>query len=105
MAAQDGVIMTRAYQSRVLKKSVNPMCRKCHKRPETISHTLAHGEKYSWTLYKDRHDQVVGVLYYHLCTHTYHRMDAGTIPWTAELEISKQNWKASVVRSSVCNVT
>ena len=25
--------------------------------------------------------------------------------WTAELEISKQKWKASVVRSSVCNVT
>jgi len=33
VAAQDGVIMTRAYQSRVLKKSVSPMCRKCHKMP------------------------------------------------------------------------
>ena len=59
--------MTRAYQSRVLKKSVSPMCRKCHKMPETTGHILSHCESHFWTLYKERHDQVMGVLYYHLC--------------------------------------
>ena len=67
VAAQDGVIMTRAYQARVLNKAVDPMCRKCHKRPETIGHILSHCDRYNWSLYKERHDQVVGVLYYHLC--------------------------------------
>jgi len=61
VAAQDGVIMTRAYQSRVLKKSVSPMCRKCHKMPETTGHILSHCESHFWTLYKERHDQVLGV--------------------------------------------
>ena len=59
--------MTRAYQSRVLKKSVSPMCRKCHRMPETTGHILSHCESHFWTLYKERHDQGLGVLYYHLC--------------------------------------
>ena len=67
IAAQDGVIMTRAYQSRVLKKSVNPMCRKCHGWPETIGHILSCCPVHQWTLYKDKHNQVLGTLYYHLC--------------------------------------
>lgn len=78
VAAQDGVIMTRAYQARVLKKSVNPMCRKCHKRPETIGHILSHCESYNWTLYKERHDQVLGVLHHHLCRNLGLRMSK---PW------------------------
>ena len=45
--------MTRVYQFMVLKKSVNPMCRKCHKQPETISHIVSHGEAHSLTLYKE----------------------------------------------------
>ena len=67
IAAQDGVTMTRAYQKRVLKMSGNPMCRKCHKRLETIGHILSHCESYFWTLYKERHDQVLRVLHVHLC--------------------------------------
>ena len=67
VAAQDGVIMTRAYQSRVLKLPVNPMCRRCHKRPETIGHILSHCDAHFWSLYKERHDRVVAVLYHHLC--------------------------------------
>ena len=67
VAAQDGVIMTRAYQARVLKRDVNPLCRKCRKRPETTGYILAHCEKYNWTLYKERHDQVLRILYFHLC--------------------------------------
>ena len=55
------------WQSRVLKKSVSPMCRKCHRMPETTGHILSHCESHFWTLYKERHDQVLGVLYYHLC--------------------------------------
>ena len=67
VAAQDGVIMTRAYQARVLKRDVNSLCRKCRKRPETTCYILAHCEKYNWTLYKERHDQVLRILYFHLC--------------------------------------
>ena len=55
VVAQVGVIMTCAYQARVLKKVINPMCRKCRKRPETIGHILAHSDYCNWMLYKEQH--------------------------------------------------
>ena len=40
VAAQDGVIMIRAYQARVLKKDVNPMCKKDLKPSVTFLHIM-----------------------------------------------------------------
>ncbi len=39
VAAQDGVIHTRAYLVRVQKRLISPICRKCHKANET-PHTI-----------------------------------------------------------------
>ena len=66
VAAQDGVIMTRAYMVRVLKIPVSVQCR-CHKMPETIGHIRSKCENYFWSLYMERHN-VRAVVHYHLCT-------------------------------------
>ncbi len=59
VAAQDGVIHTRAYQHRVLRISgVSPDCRRCG-APETIYHILSSCPVYAFTLIKDRHDRVL----------------------------------------------
>ena len=58
-AAQDGVIFTKAYQARVLKRQVEQDCRVCGKHPETLGHVLSACEKSQWTLYKARHDRIL----------------------------------------------
>ena len=59
VAAQDGVIHTRAYRARVLKETVSPTYRVCRQAPETIGHLLSGCEPMMWTLYKERHDRVL----------------------------------------------
>ncbi len=59
VAAQDGVIYTRAYLVRVQKRLISPICRKCHKANETLGHILSRCEKSLWTLIKERHDRVL----------------------------------------------
>ena len=59
VAAQNGVIHTRAYQVRVLKLDVPQSCRVCHSAPETVGHVLSCCEPLSWTLYKQCHDRVL----------------------------------------------
>ena len=58
MAAQDGVIMTRAYMARALKIPVkipvSVLCRRCHKMPETIGHIRSKCENYFWSLYMEK---------------------------------------------------
>ena len=41
MAAQDGVILTRAFRSRVMGTAILPACRVCKGAPETIGHILS----------------------------------------------------------------
>ena len=67
VAAQDGVIHTRAYQVRVLKLDVPQTCRVCHSAPETVGHVLSCCEPLSWTLYKQRHDRVLYQMVLMLC--------------------------------------
>ena len=59
VAAQDGVILTRAYRARVLKEPIPQACRVCKKAPETIGHILSACDPLHWTLHKERHDRVV----------------------------------------------
>ena len=59
MAAQDGVILTRAYHNRVMGKVVSPVCRVCKGSVETIGHLLSSCVPLQWTLYKERHDRVL----------------------------------------------
>lgn len=60
IAAQDGVIQTRAYQTRIEKKKLpSSRCRLCNKASETLGHLLSSCGKMAWTLYKARHDRVL----------------------------------------------
>ena len=59
IAAQDGVIHTRAYRRRILKVNESSHCRLCGRGEETLGHLLAHCKNLSWTLYKRRHDRVL----------------------------------------------
>jgi len=60
IAAQDGAIVTRKYQSEVWEIPMEPICRKCGDGVETIGHILSACEQSKWTLYKTRHDNVQG---------------------------------------------
>ena len=64
VAAQDGVLHTRAYRTRVLHKhKPGPeQCRVCHSGPETLGHILSSCGVYSFNSYKDRHDRVLFLL-------------------------------------------
>lgn len=59
VAMQDGVLHTRAYQVRILKKTISPTCRVCKLRDETIGHLLSSCEPQKWVAYKARHDRVL----------------------------------------------
>ena len=59
IAAQDGVIMTRDYQQRILGKKGPTSCRCCRQETEKLGHLLSKCEPLFWTLYKERHDRVV----------------------------------------------
>ena len=54
VAAQDGVVHTRAYQHRVLK-----MPGVSEGAAETIGHIISACPAYGFTLFKDRHDRVL----------------------------------------------
>ena len=62
MAAQDGVLQTRAYKQRVQKQKVDPNCRCCGDRAETVGHILSGCETKCWNLYKERHDRILAIL-------------------------------------------
>ena len=59
MAAQDEVILTRAYCNRMMGKAVSPVCRVCTGSVETIGHLLSNLVPLQWTHYKERHDRVL----------------------------------------------
>ena len=56
VAAQDGVILTRAYRARVLKELIPQACRVCKQALETIRHILSACEPLHWT---ERHDKAL----------------------------------------------
>ena len=58
-AAQDGVIFTKAYQARVLKRQIEQDCRVSGKHSETLGHVLSACEKSQWMPYKARHDRIL----------------------------------------------
>ena len=67
MAAQDGVVLTRSYKQRILKRLIDPMCRCCGEARETVGHILSCCSCKNWSLYKERHDRVLAVLASYVC--------------------------------------
>ena len=60
IAAQDGGIVMRKYQSEVWATRVDPTCRKCGDGVESIGHIVSACESSKWLGYKERHDNVLG---------------------------------------------
>jgi len=59
IAAQDGVLWTKKYPAEVVRNGTEPSCRVCHNGDEVIGHILTSCEANTWSLTKERHDQVV----------------------------------------------
>ena len=59
MAAQDVFILTHAFQSRVMGKTVSLSCRACNGAAETVGYILSSCALLHWMLYKERHNRVL----------------------------------------------
>ena len=63
IAAQDGGIVMRKYQSEVWATRVDPTCQKCGDGVESIGHIIVSPyESSKWLGYKEHHDNVLGEL-------------------------------------------
>ena len=62
VAMQDGVIKTKSYRNRILKESVDPICRLCGVGNETVGHILSSCPNSLFQLISERHDEVVEML-------------------------------------------
>ena len=64
-AAQD-VLHTRWYQNRILRNSSLLMCRECGKVMETVKHILNMCEPKGFSLYKERHERAILIVWWRL---------------------------------------
>ena len=62
MAAQDGVVHTRAYQVRIMGRGRDQACRRCGEQDETLGHILSACGKEKFGLIKHRHDKILHCL-------------------------------------------
>ena len=101
VAAQDGVVRTRVYAVKIMGISGPVKCRMCGVSEETVSHVLCCCGKWSWTLYKDRHDHALRPLFVFLCNYfnlrpsqsVWHMLKSGAdIPAVVENEEVKLCW-------------
>ena len=69
MAAQDQSLNTRNYQANIIKNGINPMCRLCEDKVETIDHIVAGCSILAATEYKMRHDRIGQYLHWTICKH------------------------------------
>ena len=59
VAMQDGVIKTKSYRNRILKESVDPICRLCGVGNETVGHILTSCPNSLFQLISERHDELL----------------------------------------------
>ena len=59
VAAQDGVVHTAVYKSKIQGNPGSLACRLCNEAEETVGHILSSCDRHRWGLYKDRHDRVL----------------------------------------------
>lgn len=86
-AIQDGVFHTQKYRATILKlPTISTKCRACGRDDETTMHLLAACKKYLPTLYIQRHDAALKVLYFHL-RHSY-GLDAERVPPYSRADIT-----------------
>ena len=59
MAAQDGVVHTKAYQVRIMRRGRDQVCRRCGEQDETLGHILSACGKEKFGLIKHCHDKIL----------------------------------------------
>ena len=67
MAAQEQALRTRKIRHAIDKANVDPKCRWCGAKDETVNHLIAGCSKLAQGEYKARHDKVATVIHWRLC--------------------------------------
>jgi hypothetical protein len=67
MAAQEQSLRTRKIMHDIDHRNVNPKCRLCGKKDETVEHLVSACSKLAQTEYKARHDKVASIIHWYLC--------------------------------------
>ena len=66
-AAQEQAIRTNYVKNKIDKTAQSPLCRKCDKKSEIISHIVSECEKLAQKECKRRHDNVARIVHWKLC--------------------------------------
>lgn len=67
MAAQEQSLRTRKIMHAIDHRNVDPKCRLCGQKDETVEHLVSACSKLAQTEYKARHDKVASIVHWHLC--------------------------------------
>jgi hypothetical protein len=67
MAAQEQSLRTRKIMHAIDHRNVDPKCRMCWQKDETVEHLVSACSKLAQTEYKARHDKVALIIHWHLC--------------------------------------
>ena len=67
IAAQDQNLMTKQYQSEMIKNRANPKCRLCNEYNETIDHTVSGCPVLVKSEFMQRHDQAASYMHWKIC--------------------------------------
>ena len=66
-AAQEQALPTNWLKAKILGEGGDPMCRKCHKKVETVTHLVSGCSELSQYHYRKRHDKMGLRVYWELC--------------------------------------
>ena len=66
-AAQEQALPTNWLKARILGEGANPMCRKCSKKVETVTHLISSCSSLAQYHYRKRHDKMGLRVYWELC--------------------------------------
>ena len=67
MAAQEQSLRTRKIVHDIDHRTIDPKCRMCGEKYETVEHLVSACPKLAQTEYKARHDKVASIVHWHLC--------------------------------------
>ena len=67
IAAQDQSLMTKQYQSEIIKNGANPKCRLCNEYNETIDHIVSGCPVLTKSEFMQRHDQAASYMHWKVC--------------------------------------
>ena len=67
IAAQDQSLMTKQYQSEMIKNGANPKCRLCNEYSETMDHIVSGCPVLAKSEFMQRHDQAASYMHWKVC--------------------------------------